>query len=110
MGIGRSAKDHPLVVIGASAGGPAALAKVLSGLPADFPAAVVIVQHVDAQFVAGLGQWLASHSTLPVRLIDEGDVPRAGEVLLAGRDHHLVLSNSGRLGYSRAAAQSAASG
>jgi len=95
----------PLVVIGASAGGPAALARVLSGLPGDFPGAVVIVQHVDAQFAAGLGQWLASHGKLPVRLVEEGDVPRAGLVLLAGRDFHLVLSDSGRLGYSRGAAE-----
>src|ERR1035438_3719846 len=49
-----------LIGIGASAGGPTALAKVLAPLPADFPAAVVIVQHVDAQFVAGLASWLGS--------------------------------------------------
>ena len=100
-------KSEKLVALGASAGGPGALAKVLSGLPGDFPAAVVIVQHVDAQFAGGLASWLGTHSRLPVRLVEEGDAPRMGTVLLAGRGHHLVLSGPARLGYSRAAADCA---
>ena len=47
-----------LVAIGASAGGPTVLATVLRGLPKDFPAAIVIVQHVDEQFAAGMAEWL----------------------------------------------------
>jgi chemotaxis response regulator CheB len=97
------AKNEPLVCIGTSAGGPSALARLLSGLPADFPAAVVIVQHVDAQFAQGLADWLASHAKLPVRLAEEGDQLQPGVVLLAGRDHHLLLASPHRLGYSRAA-------
>src|SRR6202040_4050404 len=45
-----------LVAIGASAGGPAAISMVLSGLPRNFPAAVVVVQHIDAQFAPGMAQ------------------------------------------------------
>lgn len=101
------AKQEMVVCIGSSAGGPAALAKVLAALPSDFPAAVVIVQHVDAQFAAGLANWLASHATLPVRLVEEGDRPRPGTVLLAGRDHHLVFASPHRLGYTRADKESA---
>lgn len=101
------AKRELLVCIGTSAGGPAALAKVLGGLPVAFPAAVVIVQHVDAQFAAGLANWLAGHSPLPVRLVEEGDRPQAGTVLLAGRDHHLVFASPHRLGYTRADKDSA---
>jgi two-component system response regulator WspF len=93
-----------LLALGASAGGPAALAKILGSLPAGFSAAIVIVQHVDAQFAPGLADWLGSHTPLPVRLAEEGDQPRAGEALLAGRDHHLVFSGPTRLGYTRAAA------
>jgi two-component system, chemotaxis family, response regulator WspF len=95
-------KHDRLVAIGASAGGPVALAKVLSDLPADFPAAVAIVQHVDVQFAPGLANWLAGHTPLRVRLAAEGDYPEAGTVLLAGREFHLVLSHSGRWGYTRA--------
>jgi two-component system response regulator WspF len=90
-----------LVVLGASAGGPAALASVLSSLPRDFNAAVVIVQHVDPQFSAGLASWLNHHSALPVRLAEEGDRPQIGEVLVAAREEHLVFTSSTRLGYTR---------
>ena len=80
-----------LLAIGASAGGPAALAAILARLPADFPAPIVIVQHVDAQFVQGLADWLDHQTPLNVRLAREGDSPQPGVVLLAGRDQHLVL-------------------
>jgi two-component system, chemotaxis family, response regulator WspF len=88
-----------LIVIGASAGGPTALAKVLAPLPADFPAPVVIVQHVDAQFVAGLAGWLGSQTALRVRPAREGDRPEAGTALLAGGDSHLVFTDPTRLAY-----------
>jgi two-component system, chemotaxis family, response regulator WspF len=91
----------PLIGIGASAGGPTALSKVLAHLPADFPAPVVIVQHVDAQFAAGLAAWLNSQSPLHVRLAREGDRPEAGTVLLAGQDNHLVFASPTRLAYTR---------
>jgi len=88
-----------LVAIGASAGGPAALVKLLSGLPADFPAAIVIVQHVDAQFAPGLANWLNDVSKLPVRLAKEGDHVEAGVVLVAGTNDHLVMGPGGILSY-----------
>jgi two-component system response regulator WspF len=96
------ARREWVVCVGCSAGGPAALAKLLGGLPVDFGAAVVIVQHVDVRFAAGLANWLAGYSRLPVRLVEEGDRPKAGTVLLAGRDHHLVFASPHRLGYTRA--------
>lgn len=88
-----------LVGIGASAGGPSALASILSRLPEDFPAAVVVVQHVDEQFAKPLASWLNEQSVLPVRAAVEGAQPTPGEVLLAARDSHLLLVDSRRLGY-----------
>ncbi len=88
-----------LVAIGASAGGPAALARVLSQLPGDFPAPVVIVQHVDARFAESLAVWLGGKTRLNVRLAEEGDRPEPGTVLLAGLENHLVFISPGRLGY-----------
>jgi two-component system, chemotaxis family, response regulator WspF len=88
-----------LVAIGASAGGPAAVLAVLCGLPKDFPAAIVVVQHVDQRFATGMADWLNQQSPLPVRLAREGDRPAARTVLLAGSDDHLVLKDSHRLGY-----------
>ncbi|GAC1316079.1 MAG: chemotaxis response regulator protein-glutamate methylesterase [Collimonas sp.] len=88
-----------LIAIGASAGGPAALATLLSQLPADFPAALVVVQHVDAQFASGMADWLGGQSNLPVRLAKAGDSPTPGCVLLAGTDDHLRLTGPFQLGY-----------
>lgn len=88
-----------LVAIGASAGGPAALAELLAGLPREFPAAVVIIQHVDEQFAPGLAEWLHRQSALPVRLAQEGEPPLPGAALLAGKDAHLTLTASGALSY-----------
>lgn len=89
----------PLVAVGASAGGPAALAEILAGLPRDFGAAVVIVQHIDATFAPGLASWLGHHTALAVRLATDGERPRAGEVLVARGPRHLVLERGGRLGH-----------
>lgn len=94
-------QDERLIAIGASAGGPAALASVLSGLPPDFPAAIVIIQHVDPQFAAGLAAWLAEQSPLPVRIAQDGDRPTPGSVLLAGTSDHLTLTAAGQLRYNR---------
>ena len=88
-----------LVAIGSSAGGPAALEVLLKGLPRDFSAAIVLVQHVDQVFAAGMAEWLASASGLDVRLAREGEPPQAGAVLLAGTNHHIRLLKNGTLAY-----------
>jgi two-component system response regulator WspF len=92
-------KANKLVLIGASAGGPAALVEVLSALPEDFSPAVVIVQHIDQLFAPGLVQWLDQHSKLPVRLACGGDSVSSGSVLVAGSEDHLIFKNSRELGY-----------
>jgi two-component system response regulator WspF len=99
LGRASPTSRQALVAIGASAGGPAALATLLQGLPRNFPAALVIIQHVDERFVAGLAEWLRRHSALPVRLAEEGDRPLPGTVLLAGTGDHLALKAADRLGY-----------
>lgn len=88
-----------LVAIGSSAGGPAALAVVLRALPREFPAGVVVIQHVDEQFAPGLVEWLGGQSSLPVRLAREGDRPLPGTVLVAGTSDHLTFIRSTTLGY-----------
>jgi two-component system, chemotaxis family, response regulator WspF len=92
-------QNERLIAIGASAGGPAALSTLLSGLPRDFPAAIVIIQHVDPQFAAGLAGWLSQQSPLPVRVAQEGDHPTLGKVLLAGTNDHLTVTAAGRVRY-----------
>ena len=92
-------RNDPLVAIGASAGGPAVLASLLRDLPKDFPAAVVIVQHVDEQFAAGMAAWLNEGAALHVRVAREGDRPTVGEVLLAASGDHLTLKTADCVGY-----------
>jgi two-component system response regulator WspF len=88
-----------LIAIGSSAGGPAALEVLLKGLPRNFPAAIVLVQHVDQVFAAGMAEWLGSASGLDVRLAREGEPPQSGTVLLAGTNHHIRLLKNGTLAY-----------
>jgi chemotaxis response regulator CheB len=95
-------KKHPgspLLAIGASSGGPAALAKLLAGLPGDLPAPIVIVQHIDQQFAAGMAEWLKQYSPWPVKVAEEQDRPEPGLVLLAGTADHLVFKSPERVGY-----------
>jgi two-component system response regulator WspF len=90
-----------LVAIGASAGGPAAVADLLKGFPRETRAAFVVVQHLDDSFAAGLADWLGGQISLSVQLARDGDAPTSGVVLLPGRDDHLVLTARGTLMYRR---------
>jgi two-component system response regulator WspF len=89
----------PLIAIGASAGGPGALAAILGKLPADFGAAIVMVQHVDKAFAEGMAQWLDGQTELTVRVAVSGDTPKAGEALLAATNDHLYMTRTGSLDY-----------
>lgn len=75
--------SFPLVVIGASTGGPGAVRQILMGLPPSFGAAILVVQHIAQGFSAGMVDWLARTSTLPMKLANEGDSLRMGTVLVA---------------------------
>jgi two-component system response regulator WspF len=96
----REEYNGKMVAIGASAGGPAALAQLLSGLPKEFPASIIVVQHVDEKFASGMADWLNQISPLPVRIAKEGDRPVVGGVLLAGTGDHLEFKTADKLGYS----------
>jgi two-component system response regulator WspF len=89
----------PLVLLGASTGGPEALAHVVSALPADFPAAVLIGQHIGADFAPGLVQQLASSAKLPVQAAQAGERPAAGAVYVAVSNDHLEVAPTGHLRY-----------
>ncbi len=89
----------PLIVIGSSTGGPKALAAVLSGLPAELGAGVVIAQHVDSEFSGELANWLNAQTDLNVRLASEGCRPELATVFLAGSNDHLILTPDLTLAY-----------
>ena len=101
-GVVAATGAHPwLIAIGASAGGPAAVAELLKDFRSDTPAAFVVIQHLDDSFAHGLAEWLGGQISLPVHLVRDGDTPKPGVVLLPGRDDHLVLTARGTLMYRR---------
>ncbi|MEW5959637.1 MAG: chemotaxis response regulator protein-glutamate methylesterase, partial [Chloroflexota bacterium] len=84
-----------LVVIASSTGGPGVLAQILGQLPADFPAPILIVQHITPGFAAGLATWLNQQTSLEVRLARHADEPRAGQVLIAPDNYHMLVNRMG---------------
>jgi two-component system, chemotaxis family, protein-glutamate methylesterase/glutaminase len=92
----RTSTATPVVGIGASAGGPAALATVLSGLDG-LQAAVLVVQHLDAAFMDGFVAWMQRVSGLPVELAVDRAVLRPGVVYVGPGDVHLKLGRDDRI-------------
>ena len=81
-----------VVALAASAGGLNALTHVLAALPADFPAAVVVVQHLDPRHRSLMADILSRRTTLPVVQAAEGDELRAGCAYVAPPNRHLLVN------------------
>lgn len=94
VGVPRSrtapASAPVVVAIGASTGGPAALAEVLAGV-GRLPASVLVVQHLHPDFVGGLVSWMERAASMPVRLARHGEKLEEGTVLIAPGDVHLTI-------------------
>jgi two-component system chemotaxis response regulator CheB len=80
------------VVLAASTGGPAALQTVVSGLPAGFPAAVLVVQHIPRGFTRSLAERLDARSAIPVREARDGEPVAGGRVLVAPAGIHTKVA------------------
>lgn len=98
----ETAERIRVVAIGASTGGPPLFQQILSGLPPDFGASLVVVQHMAEGFTENFVHWLNQSSRLPVRLAASGMALVPGEVYVApdgchlqvGRDERIVLSGA----------------
>src|SRR5262245_37807532 len=82
-----------IIVVGGSAVGLEALAKVLSGLPSDLDASVFVVLHTSPQSGSALPQILARSAVLPVEFAVDGEKPERGRVYVAPPDHHLTIED-----------------
>lgn len=79
------------MVIGASSGGVSALLELVKTLPADFPASILVVQHVGADSQSILPQLLTSVGPLPAKHPKNGEVVAPGVIYVAPPDHHLLI-------------------
>src|SRR5437868_9788987 len=81
-----------VVALAASAGGLNALTHVLAALPPDFPAALVVVQHLDRRHRSVMADILARKCRLPVKEAAEGEHLQAGRAYIAPPDRHLLVT------------------
>ncbi len=84
--------DFDVVALASSAGGLAALSTVLGSLPGDFPAAVVVVQHLDPRHRSLMAEILSRRTSLKVKQAEEGDQLRPGIVYVAPPNRHLLVN------------------
>jgi two-component system chemotaxis response regulator CheB len=100
--------QHPapvrrIVAIASSAGGLNALTWVLSPLPADFPAAILIVQHLDPNHPSHMADILGRKTKIPVKQAENDEYLSPAIAYFAPPDRHLLVDEDGRLSLSSAA-------
>ncbi|MBD2501121.1 chemotaxis protein CheB [Anabaena azotica] len=87
--------DFDIVAIAASAGGLKAISQILAHLPATFPCAIVIVQHLDPRHPSLMADILSRYTLLLVKQAQQGDRLKPGRVYIAPPDHHLLVNLDG---------------
>ena len=90
-----------LVAVASSTGGPDAILHLLRGLPPNFEAPIVVVQHLGQDFLDGFVAWLAEQTSRRVSAVERGMQPAPGHVLVAAGEDHLILRPGGALGFTR---------
>ena len=90
-----------VVALAASAGGLKALSQVLSGLPPDFPASIVLVQHLDPRHRSLMSDILNRRTPLLVKQAEESDLLKPGTVYVAPPNRHLLVNPDGTLSLSQ---------
>lgn len=91
-----SGKQYKLVAIGTSTGGPVALQRIITALPADFPLPIVLIQHMPAAFTGAFAQRLNSLSKIEVREAQDNDVLRPGVAYLAPGGKQMLIDGNDR--------------
>lgn len=88
-------KAYRLVAIGTSTGGPVALQRVLTQLPASFPAPIVLIQHMPAAFTKAFAERLDKLCKISVKEAEDGDQLRPGLALLAPGGKQMMIDGRG---------------
>ena len=91
------AADVDVVVIGASTGGPMVIRTILSSLPGDFSAPILIVQHIAEGFLRGMVDWLAETSSIPIRIASAEEKLLPGNAYFAPAGFNLGVRSDRRI-------------
>lgn len=89
-----SGKQYKLVAIGTSTGGPVALQRIITALPADFPLPIVLIQHMPGAFTGAFAQRLNSLSKIEVREAEDNDVLKPGVAYLAPGGKQMLIEGN----------------
>lgn len=89
-----SGKDYKLVAIGTSTGGPVALQRILTALPANFPLPIILIQHMPAAFTGAFAQRLNTLAKIEIKEAEDNDVLRPGVAYLAPGGKQMLLEGN----------------
>jgi two-component system chemotaxis response regulator CheB len=90
-------REPRVVAIGASTGGPQALAEILAALPGPLGIPVVLVQHITDGFIDGFVEWLGTRTAMEVTVATHGVQLRPATMYVAGSGRHMTLTRDGRI-------------
>ncbi len=89
----------PLILIGASTGGPKSIASILADLPHNFAASIIIVQHIEQEFSAEFIHWLQSYTNIPICQAQAGEHLNSHTIYIASSNDHLIINSYLRFSY-----------
>jgi two-component system response regulator WspF len=90
-----------LVIIGSSTGGPAALMEIIKKLPKLVESSIVIIQHIEPDYIQALVEWLSFHSTNLVEVAQNNYKLEKGKIYIANGGEHLTVDEQGYFRYTK---------
>lgn len=92
-------KKRKFIVIGSSTGGPQALMDILTKMPLLKETTIIIVQHIEADYVTSLSEWLNSNTINNIEIAQADTIPEKGKIYISDGDRHLIISKSEHFQY-----------
>jgi len=93
-----STNKYEIIGIGASTGGPSVVMQILKNIPSDYDLGILVVQHMSEGFIDGFRNWLGNACKVKVKLAQEGEKIKKGQVLIAPDGFHTIVRNRKSVG------------